>query len=76
MTTPPSRALEQVAETTYGWSADGKTAAEIAGDILQTRYRMDADVRALQHKLARVKWPAIAAAGLALVSFVIRRLRR
>ena len=28
---------------TYGWSGDGKSAAEISDDIRQTRYRLDAD---------------------------------
>ena len=62
--------------TTYGWSAEDKTPAEIAGDIRQTKYRLSADVDAIKRKLARrAKWP-IAAAGLAFLALVIRRIRR
>jgi hypothetical protein len=59
----------------YGWSAAGKSTDEIAVDIRQTRYRLDADVRELKQKLGRVKWPALAAAA-ALVLFRILRSRR
>lgn len=66
---------------TYGWSADGKTATEISEDIRQTRYRLDADVRALRAKLApRPLLPAMAVtgglAGLAALSLLIRLIRR
>lgn len=70
-----TKAVDQV-RTSYGWSAADKTPAEIAGDIRQTKYRMSADVDAIKHKLARgARWP-IAAVGLALLTLIIRRLRR
>jgi hypothetical protein len=56
------------AHAEYGWSAAGKSTEEIAVDIRQTKYRLDADLRELKEKLARVKWPAlVAAAGLILL---------
>lgn len=62
------------AHAEYGWSAEGKSPAEIAVDIRQTRYRLDADVRELKATLARIKWPALAAAaGLVLLRFLRRR---
>jgi hypothetical protein len=62
--------------TNYGWSAEDKTPAEIAGDIRQTKYRLSADVDAIKRKLSRrARWP-IAALGLAFVAMVIRRIRR
>ena len=80
-----SRALERVG-TTYGWTAEAKSAAEIAGDIRQTRYRMDADLHAIGERLSprglvrrakkvakKVgKWPA-AGVALALIALWIRR---
>ena len=76
-----SRALQRVGQT-YGWTADGKTPAEIAGDIRQTRYRMDADLHAIGEKLSPkglvrrarkvVKWPA-AGVALGLIALWIRR---
>jgi hypothetical protein len=61
--------------TSYGWSAQKKTPAEIAGDIRQTKYRLSADVDAIKRKLARrAKWP-IAALGLAFMVLVVRRIR-
>jgi len=61
----------------YGWSGEGKTAAEIAADIRQTRYRVNADVRALKAKLRRATWPFAAAAVVGLVvRLLIRRRRR
>ena len=70
-----TKAVDRV-RTSYGWSAEDKTPAEIAGDIRQTKYRMSADVHAIKRKLARTaKWP-IAALGLAFVAMVIRRIRR
>jgi hypothetical protein len=67
--TPPS---------TYGWSADGKSAAEISSDIDQTRYRLQADVQALREQLAprRLLPAAAVTGGLALLSLLIRRIRR
>ena len=66
--------------TTYGWSGDGKTAAEISSDIDQTRYRLDADVQALGAKLSAArKLVPIAALGVAAagaLTFLIRRIRR
>lgn len=64
--------------TTYGWSADGKSPAEIADDIRQTCYRLDADVRALRAKLAPRRLVPFAAvgAGLAALTVLIRRIRR
>jgi DNA-binding CsgD family transcriptional regulator len=63
--------------TDYGWSGDGKTAAEIASDIRHTRHRLDADVRALRAKLtAPARVVPLAALGLAAVVLLIRSLRR
>jgi len=63
---------------TYGWHGDGKTSAEIEGDIRQTRYRLDADLHALQAKLAPRRLLPIATAALAIVAGVLirRALRR
>lgn len=78
-----SRALQRVTPTD-GWSAEGKTPAEIAADIRQTRYRMDAELEALGEKLnpkrflrpvKKAKWPA-AGVALALVALWIRRRAR
>jgi Protein of unknown function (DUF3618) len=73
--TVPSRA---VTRPEYGWSADGKSAAEISSDIRQTRYRLEADVQALRHRLAprRLLPAAAVAGGVALLSLLIRRIRR
>lgn len=62
---------------TYGWSGDGKSAAEISEDIRQTRYRLDADVRALRAKLApkRLVPLAAVAGGLAALTLLIRKMR-
>ena len=63
--------------STYGWSGDGKSAAEISSDIEQTRYRLGADVQALRGKLSAAKrLLPIAALGLAGLAFLIRRIRR
>jgi hypothetical protein len=63
--------------TDYGWNGDGKTRSEIASDILQTRHRLDADVRALGTKLTATKrLVPLAALGLAALVFLIRRIRR
>jgi hypothetical protein len=77
-----ARALERTGTAaTYGWRADGKTPAEIAGDIRQTRYRMDADLHAIGEKLSptrllrrakKAKWP-VAGIALALLALWIRR---
>lgn len=71
-----SRALDHV-KPAYGWTAEGKTPAEIAGDIRQTKYRLDADVQAIKAKLSprRLKLPA-AAVALGLVALLIRRFKR
>jgi hypothetical protein len=71
----PSRVVPGPA---YGWNGEGKDAAEISSDIDQTRYRLDADIRALREKLApRRLIPAVAiAGGLAVLSFLIRAIRR
>jgi len=62
---------------TYGWHGDGKTAAEIVRDIRQTRYRLDADLHALQAKLAPRRLLPVVTAALAIVAAVlIRRARR
>jgi Protein of unknown function (DUF3618) len=64
--------------TTYGWSADGKSAAEISSDIQHTRYRLGADLRELESRvlvparLVRLLIP-VALAGL---TYLIQRLRR
>ena len=66
------------AQPTYGWRADGKTAAEISSDIRQTRYRLDSDVQDLRAKFSLKRFVPIApiAAGLAALAFLIRRIRR
>lgn len=62
----------------YGWNGDGKSAAEITSDIEQTRYRIEADLRALQAQLEprRLLSTAAVAAGLAILSLLIGRIRR
>jgi hypothetical protein len=62
----------------YGWSADGKSAAEISSDIAQTRYRLDADLRALTAALApeRLVPLAVLTAGLAALALLVRIIRR
>lgn len=61
----------------YGWSGDGKSAAEIAGDIEHTRYRLDADLRVLRRKVTAAKRVVPAAAlGLATLAFLLRRVFR
>jgi hypothetical protein len=62
----------------YGWSAEGKSAAEISDDILQTRFRLDADLRTLRARFVPRRFLPAAAigAGLAALTFVIRRIRR
>ena len=63
--------------TDYGWSGDGKTAAEIASDIQDTRHRLDADVRALRAKFTSPKRIVpLAALCLAGVVLLIRSMRR
>jgi DNA-binding CsgD family transcriptional regulator len=63
--------------TDYGWTGDGKSAAEIAGDIQHTRHRLDADARALRAKLTAPKRVLpLAAVGLAALVLLIRTLRR
>jgi DNA-binding CsgD family transcriptional regulator len=63
--------------TDYGWSGDGKTAAEIASDIRHTRHRLDADVHALRAKLTSPKrLVPLAALGIAALVLMIRGLRR
>jgi len=61
----------------YGWSGDGKSAAEISEDIRQTRYRLDADVRDLRAKLApsRLAPFAAVAGGIAVLTLLIRKIR-
>jgi hypothetical protein len=59
----------------YGWSGDGKSAAEIASDVRQTRYRLEADVRALRRKLAPKRLAPVVA-GLAAVALLVGLLRR
>jgi hypothetical protein len=70
---------------TYGWNEEGKTPEEIAADIRQTRYRLDADLQALKQKISpkrivrrvrKAKWPTAAAAAAALAFVLIRRARR
>lgn len=68
----------------YGWDDDGKSPAEIADDIRQTRYRLKSDLRALKEKprqlvrRVKAKWPiaAAGAAALSLIAFIVRRIRR
>jgi hypothetical protein len=68
----------------YGWDGAGKSPAEIADDIRQTRYRLESDLEALRRKpreivrRVKAKWP-IAAAGAAVLSVIallVRRIRR
>jgi len=61
----------------YGWSGDGKSAAEISEDIRQTKYRLDADVRDLRAKLSprRLVPFAAVAGGLAALALLIRKIR-
>ena len=72
--TVPSRITPQ---PSYGWSADGKSAAEISDDIRQTHYRLDADVRDLRAKFApkRLVPFAVVAGGLAALTLLIRKIR-
>ena len=67
-----------VPRPSYGWSADGKSAAEISSDIDQTRYRLESDVRALKAKLAprRLKRAAALAGSVAVLSLLVRLIRR
>lgn len=62
----------------YGWSANGKSAAEISSDIRHTRYRLESDLRALREAFEPRRFlPAAAvSAGLAIVSLLIRRILR
>jgi hypothetical protein len=73
----PAR-VERRSRSDYGWSADGKSAAEISSDIRQTRYRLESDVRALREALEprRLLPAAAVSAGLAILSLLIRRIRR
>lgn len=63
-----------VVRSEYGWSAAGKTAAEIAEDIRHTRHRLAADARALAATLItpRRLIPVVSVV-LGLVSFFVRR---
>ncbi|HJS43197.1 MAG TPA: hypothetical protein VJ755_06970 [Gemmatimonadales bacterium] len=62
----------------YGWSAEGKSLAEISSDIRQTRYRLESDLQELRLMLAprRLLPAAIVTGGLAALSLLIRRMRR
>ena len=73
----PAR-VERPSKPEYGWNAEGKTAAEIASDIRQTRYRLESDVRALREAIEPRRFLAAAAvsAGLAILSLLIRRVLR
>ena len=70
--------IERHPKPEYGWSANGKSAAEISSDIRQTRYRLESDVRALREALEPRRFlPAAAvSAGLAVLSLLIRRVFR
>ena len=63
-----------VVRSRYGWSADGKTAAEIADDIRHTRHRLASDVRSLTatRVTPRALLPVVSVV-LAVVSFFVRR---
>jgi uncharacterized protein DUF3618 len=63
-----------VVRSEYGWSADGKTAAEIAADIRHTRHRLAADVRSLAATLVtpRLLIPVVSLA-LGVVSYFVRK---
>lgn len=73
----PAR-IEPRSKPEYGWSAEGKSAAEISSDIRQTRYRLESDVRALRAAFEPRRFlPAAAVgAGLAVLSLLIRRVLR
>jgi hypothetical protein len=66
-----------VVRSDYGWSGDGKTAAEIADDIRHTRHRLDADVQDLRATLTAPKRVVpLAALALGALVVLIRSLRR
>lgn len=73
--TLPSRIVNR---PDYGWSAEGKSPAEISSDIRQTRYRLESDLQQLRSILAprRLLPAAIVTGGLAALSFLVRRIRR
>jgi hypothetical protein len=63
-----------VVRSEYGWSDEGKSAAEIAEDIRHTRHRLTSDVRALAASLVtpRLLVPAVSLL-VGVVSFFVRR---
>ena len=61
----------------YGWSAEGKSPAEISSDIRQTRYRLESDLQELRagFETKRLLVTAIASAAIAGLSLLIRTIR-
>jgi hypothetical protein len=63
-----------VVRSEYGWSADGKTAAEITEDIRHTRHRLASDVRTLAATLLMPRrLVPVVSLVLAVVSFFVRK---
>jgi len=63
-----------VVRSDYGWSDDGKSAAEIAEDIRHTRHRLASDVRALTATLMTPRrLVPVVSVVLAVVSFFVRK---
>lgn len=63
-----------VVRSEYGWSADGKTAAEIADDIRHTRHRLASDVRSLAATLVTPRFLVpVASLVVGVVSFLVRK---
>lgn len=63
-----------VVRSDYGWSGEGKSAADIAEDIRDTRHRLAADVRALAATfVAPRRLVPVVSLVLAAVSFFVRR---
>ena len=63
-----------VVRSTYSWTGDGKSAAQIAEDIEHTRHRLASDVRALTTSLVtpRLLVPVVSLV-LGVVSFLVRK---
>lgn len=75
----PTRPRRSGTPSAYGWSADGKSPAEIKADLRQTRYRVEADLRALRARLnpkRLFRRIAIGSAVTAVAALLLRRLAR
>ncbi|HYX82035.1 MAG TPA: hypothetical protein VE714_06545 [Gemmatimonadales bacterium] len=63
-----------VVRSDYGWSGEGKSAAEIAADISHTRHRLAVDVGAmLASLLVPRRLVPVVSLALAAASFFLRR---